>query len=134
MPQEGCLGLLSVELCENDLGSPSYDPDHSVLIFRPSCDRHSNVVCLSMPVCQTPKHSRQYSYRAQSGDSSALSPGQGCFLYRALSHEWVTRHNLSVLCKASAKCMSSREEGWGRRHDLSPLPLPVLYQSSRWQR
>ncbi|VEL39106.1 unnamed protein product [Protopolystoma xenopodis] len=37
-PQKSCLGLFSVELCEEYLGLPSCDPDNSVLSFRPSCD------------------------------------------------------------------------------------------------
>ncbi|VEL08571.1 unnamed protein product [Protopolystoma xenopodis] len=40
IPKEGYLGLLPVKLCEEDLNSLSYDPDDSVLSFRPSCDGH----------------------------------------------------------------------------------------------
>ncbi|VEL35923.1 unnamed protein product [Protopolystoma xenopodis] len=35
---EGLPCIFSVELCEEDIGSPSYHPDDSVLSFRPSCD------------------------------------------------------------------------------------------------
>ncbi|VEL37976.1 unnamed protein product [Protopolystoma xenopodis] len=38
--EEGCLGLLSVELYEEDPGSSSYHADDSELRFRPSCDGH----------------------------------------------------------------------------------------------
>ncbi|VEL07469.1 unnamed protein product [Protopolystoma xenopodis] len=38
--QEGCLGLLSVELCEENLDLPSYYSGDSVLSFRRSCDGH----------------------------------------------------------------------------------------------
>ncbi|VEL23315.1 unnamed protein product [Protopolystoma xenopodis] len=40
MPQESFLGLWSVELCEEDPGSSSYEPNDSVLSLCPSCDEH----------------------------------------------------------------------------------------------